>query len=176
MNENLYIAHKKLPHKTLRVHSARYTQCIHVSSRKLKLSKDTHAKKCVCVRVRVRVRACCDEYARETLKTKSSSTDKELKGNAYVIQPLFFCQQRVNSLQRCHPHPPHHQPPNPPTPPHPTPPHTPPLQIHFVGLYCLHVCYRNIRYVCFTVTVTRANVTGVRNETAHKPFGTRLCV
>ena len=23
MNENLYIAHKKLPHKTLRVHSAR---------------------------------------------------------------------------------------------------------------------------------------------------------
>ena len=34
MNENLYIAHKKLPHKTLRVHSARYTQCIHVSSRK----------------------------------------------------------------------------------------------------------------------------------------------
>ena len=39
MNENLYIAHKKLPHKTLRVHSARYTQCIHVSSRKLKLPK-----------------------------------------------------------------------------------------------------------------------------------------
>ena len=33
MNENLYIAYKKLPHKTLRVHSARYTQCIHVSSR-----------------------------------------------------------------------------------------------------------------------------------------------
>ena len=45
MNENLYIAHKKLPHKTLRVHSARYTQCIHVSSRKLKLPKDTHTKK-----------------------------------------------------------------------------------------------------------------------------------
>ena len=40
MNENLFIAHKKLPHKTLRVHSARYTQCIHVSSRKLKLPKD----------------------------------------------------------------------------------------------------------------------------------------
>ena len=45
MNENLYIAHKNLPHKTLRVHSARYTQCIHVSSRKLKLPKDTHTKK-----------------------------------------------------------------------------------------------------------------------------------
>ena len=45
MNENLYIAHKKLPHKTLRVHSARYTQCIHVSSRKLKLPKDTRTKK-----------------------------------------------------------------------------------------------------------------------------------
>ena len=46
MNENLYIAHKKkLPHKTLRVHSARYTQCIHVSSRKLKLPKDTNTKK-----------------------------------------------------------------------------------------------------------------------------------
>ena len=45
MNENLYIAHKKLPYKTLRVHSARYTQCIHVSSRKLKLPKDTHIKK-----------------------------------------------------------------------------------------------------------------------------------
>ena len=35
MNENLYIAHKKLPHKTLRVHSTRYTGCIHVSSCKL---------------------------------------------------------------------------------------------------------------------------------------------
>ena len=45
MNENLYIAHKKLPHKTLHVHSARYTQCIHVSSRKLKLPKDTHTKR-----------------------------------------------------------------------------------------------------------------------------------
>ena len=45
MNENVYIAHKKLPHKTLRVHSARYTQCIHVSSRKLKLPKDTHTKR-----------------------------------------------------------------------------------------------------------------------------------
>ena len=42
MNETLYnvIAHKKLPHKTLRVHSAKYTQCIHVrSSRKLKTTK-----------------------------------------------------------------------------------------------------------------------------------------
>ena len=29
MNENVYIVHTKLPHKTLRVHSARYTQCIH---------------------------------------------------------------------------------------------------------------------------------------------------
>ena len=45
MNENLYIAHKKLPHKTMRVHSARNTQCTHVSSRKLKLPKDTHTKK-----------------------------------------------------------------------------------------------------------------------------------
>ena len=45
MNVNLYIAHKKLPHKTLHVHSARYTQCIHVSSRKLKLAKDTNTKK-----------------------------------------------------------------------------------------------------------------------------------
>ena len=45
MNENLYIAHTKLPHKTLRVHSARYTQCIHVSSRKLKLPKDTYTKR-----------------------------------------------------------------------------------------------------------------------------------
>ena len=45
MNESLYRAHKNLPHKTLRVHSARYTQCIHVSSRKLKLPKDTHTKK-----------------------------------------------------------------------------------------------------------------------------------
>ena len=43
MNENLYIAHKQLPHKILRVHSARYTQCIHVSSRKLKLPKDMHS-------------------------------------------------------------------------------------------------------------------------------------
>ena len=43
MNENLYIAHKKLPHKTLRVHSARYTQCMHVSSRKQKLPKDMHS-------------------------------------------------------------------------------------------------------------------------------------
>ena len=43
MNENLYIAHKKLPHKALHVHSAWYTQCIHVSSRKLKLPKDMHS-------------------------------------------------------------------------------------------------------------------------------------
>ena len=45
MNENLYIMHKKLPHKTLRVHSTRYTPCIHVSSCKLKLPKVTHNKK-----------------------------------------------------------------------------------------------------------------------------------
>ena len=43
---NLYIAHKKkLTHKTLRVHSARYAQCIHVSSRKLKTTKDSHTSK-----------------------------------------------------------------------------------------------------------------------------------
>ena len=41
----IYIAHEKLPHKTLRVHSARYTQCIHVSSCKLKLPNDIHTKK-----------------------------------------------------------------------------------------------------------------------------------
>ena len=41
----LDIAHKKLPHETLHVHSARYTQCIHVSSCKLKLPKDTYTKK-----------------------------------------------------------------------------------------------------------------------------------
>ena len=35
MNENLYTAHKELPHKTLHVHSTRYTQCMHVSSHKL---------------------------------------------------------------------------------------------------------------------------------------------
>ena len=29
MNENLYIAHKKLPHKTLHVHSTRYTHTVH---------------------------------------------------------------------------------------------------------------------------------------------------
>ena len=45
MNENLHIAHKKLPHKTVCVHSARYTQCIHVNSCKLKLPKDTRTKK-----------------------------------------------------------------------------------------------------------------------------------
>ena len=45
MNENLYIMHKKLPHKTLRVHSTRYTPCMHVSSCKLKLPKVTHNKK-----------------------------------------------------------------------------------------------------------------------------------
>ena len=36
MNENLYIMHKKLPHKTLHVYGTRYTPCIHVSSCKLK--------------------------------------------------------------------------------------------------------------------------------------------
>ena len=46
MNENLYIAHKKLSHKTMHVHSAtRYTQSIHVSSCKLKLPKDTLTEK-----------------------------------------------------------------------------------------------------------------------------------
>ena len=40
MNDNLYIAHiKKLPHKTLRVHSARYTQCMHTC--KLSQAKTT---------------------------------------------------------------------------------------------------------------------------------------
>ena len=34
----------KFPHNILRVHSARYTQCIHISSCKLKLSKDIHVK------------------------------------------------------------------------------------------------------------------------------------
>ena len=38
------MAHTKLPHKTSRVHSARYTRRIHASSRKLKLPKDTHTK------------------------------------------------------------------------------------------------------------------------------------
>ena len=37
MNGNVYMAHKKHPHKTLRVHSARYTQCIDVGCHKLKL-------------------------------------------------------------------------------------------------------------------------------------------
>ena len=35
----IYIGHKKLPHRILRVHSTRYTQCIHVSYRKLKKNK-----------------------------------------------------------------------------------------------------------------------------------------
>ena len=43
MNENLYIAHKTFPHRTLRVHSAGYTQCIHVSSRKLKNHQRTQS-------------------------------------------------------------------------------------------------------------------------------------
>ena len=37
MNRTLNMAHKKLPHKTLRVHSASYTQCMHAGSHKLKL-------------------------------------------------------------------------------------------------------------------------------------------
>ena len=42
----IYIQHiKKLPHKTLRVHSTRYAQHIPVSCCKLKLPKDTHTKK-----------------------------------------------------------------------------------------------------------------------------------
>ena len=35
----------KLPHKTLCFHSTRYTQCIHVSSHKLKLQKDIQINK-----------------------------------------------------------------------------------------------------------------------------------
>ena len=47
MTENLHMAHKKQnkqkrPQKTLCVHSARYTQCIQVSSSKLKLPKHIH--------------------------------------------------------------------------------------------------------------------------------------
>ena len=34
-----YIAHKKLPHKTLSVHSARYTKCIHVSRQSTQVIK-----------------------------------------------------------------------------------------------------------------------------------------
>ena len=45
MNKYLYTEHKKLPHETLRVHSARYMQCIHVSSRKLKPTKGPHTKR-----------------------------------------------------------------------------------------------------------------------------------
>ena len=41
----IYILRKKLPHKTMRVHSARYTQWIPVSYRKLKLAKDIHTNK-----------------------------------------------------------------------------------------------------------------------------------
>ena len=46
MNENLCIAHKKTSTQNL-VCSQRqiHTVCIHVSSRKLKLPKDTHTKK-----------------------------------------------------------------------------------------------------------------------------------
>ena len=46
MNINIW-GIKKLPHKTLCVHSARYRQCIglHVSSLKLKLPKDIHTNK-----------------------------------------------------------------------------------------------------------------------------------
>ena len=43
--KKLMYSKQKPPHKTLRVHSARYTQCIHVSSRKLKIPKDTRTKK-----------------------------------------------------------------------------------------------------------------------------------
>ena len=39
------MAHKKRPHKTLHVDSARYTKCIHVGSHKLKLPKDIHTSK-----------------------------------------------------------------------------------------------------------------------------------
>ena len=41
MNEwmKIYITHKKLPYKTMHVHSIRYTQCIHLSSCKLKTTK-----------------------------------------------------------------------------------------------------------------------------------------
>ena len=45
MKMYIYRRKKKNPHKTLRVHSARYTQCVHVSSCKLKTSKDTHTNK-----------------------------------------------------------------------------------------------------------------------------------
>ena len=38
----IHTVQKKLSHKTLRVHSARYTQCIHVSSRKLKLPRNLY--------------------------------------------------------------------------------------------------------------------------------------
>ena len=40
-----HIKKKKLPHKTSCVHSTRYTQCIHVSSHKLKVPKDIHTNK-----------------------------------------------------------------------------------------------------------------------------------
>ena len=39
MNENFICGTLKLPHKTLRVHSARYTQCIHVGSHRLNYPK-----------------------------------------------------------------------------------------------------------------------------------------
>ena len=43
MNEKMCVARKNFHiHKTLRIHGARYTQCIHVNSRKLKLPKDIY--------------------------------------------------------------------------------------------------------------------------------------
>ena len=39
ISQNLCPAYKKLPHKTLRVHSARYTQCIHVKNSEARTKK-----------------------------------------------------------------------------------------------------------------------------------------
>ena len=45
MKENVYMGPRNFHQKTSRIHSARYTQCIHVGSHKLKLQKDIHTNK-----------------------------------------------------------------------------------------------------------------------------------
>ena len=86
MNENLYIAHKKLPHKTLHVHSARYTQCIHVSSRKLKPPKDMHSYQKV-------------QTATHPSLSKSVTIHKQLNVKIYTELQIMITEKRNTQSQ-----------------------------------------------------------------------------
>ena len=83
---------KKLTHKTLHVLSARYTQCVHRSSCKLKLPKDVHTNKVQTalpthpfLKVQIYIVAKCKKIYRERYtELKNNDNRRKLKSHTYM--------------------------------------------------------------------------------------------